>query len=171
MLSFLDSFSTDPPFATVTLLRGAGGRISVAVSFLLLFTTGFIASGARGNIVVLADVVLGLTITGRTVVPVEWRCKVLAFIPPEMVANRCGETCSVVLLLSVVSGEGLAAVSLVGVLLGLEPFDPVDDVDFSLRVVPDVDGVGEFRALISIDILLYTGSWLRQKKKKKNGEF
>jgi hypothetical protein len=55
----------------------------------------------------------------------------------------------------------MAVVSLVGV-LGADPLDPVDDVDFSLRAVPDVEGVGEFRALMSIDILLYTGSCKKQ---------
>jgi hypothetical protein len=82
----------------------------------------------------------------------------LFFIPPVTVANLGGETRYVVLLLSDVSAANSAEVSLVGV-LGLDPLDPVDEVAFSLRVVPDVVGVGEFRLLISIDILLYTGSF------------
>lgn len=73
-------------------------------------------------------------------------------------ANLCGEARCVELLLSAVSAANSAEVTLVGV-LGLDPLDPVDEVAFSLRVVPDVVGVGEFRLLISIDILLYTGSW------------
>jgi hypothetical protein len=75
LLSFLESFSTEPPFAAVFPLMEEGAVRNSVTSFLLLilelFVVDFITSGARGNIV-LAEVVLGFTtLLGRTVVPVE----------------------------------------------------------------------------------------------------
>lgn len=68
LLSFLPSFSTEPPV-------GVGRGASVTSFFMLmvglLFVVDFITSGARGNIV-LAEVILGFTIlVGRTVAPAE----------------------------------------------------------------------------------------------------
>jgi hypothetical protein len=68
------------------LLITVSGRPS-RPSFLLLLTLGFITRGARGSIV-LADEVIGFTVTGLTVFPVECRWNVFVFMPPEIVANR-----------------------------------------------------------------------------------
>lgn len=76
LLSFLVSFSTEPPFAFKALELGRGGIGTSVTSFLmlmvgLLFVVDFITSGARGNIV-LAEVELGFTmLLGRTVAPAE----------------------------------------------------------------------------------------------------
>jgi hypothetical protein len=74
LLSFLASFSTEPPFAFTALALGRGGVGTSVTSFLivgLLFVVDFITSGARGNIV-LAEVMLGFTmLLGRTVAPAE----------------------------------------------------------------------------------------------------
>lgn len=76
LLSFLASFSTEPPFEFIALVLGRGGVGTSVTSFLmlmvgLLFVVDFITSGARGNIV-LAEVKLGFTmLLGRTVAPAE----------------------------------------------------------------------------------------------------